>query len=464
MKNWVTGFYNRLPFFMQQIGCSIHGLYMNHNLFGKDYQHILDEIIKRSFQSIDVAYEYRDKLLRDFVKYSVATTSHYKKVFADSGLDPNSIRRLEDLNNLPVLTKEDVKNFRNALSSTAISKNKQIEVNTSGTTGAPLRIFTTRLAFIRLFATWGRYYHWHQINPGIEWCAVFNARQWVDVEQKGPPFWRYNFFGKQILFSGFHMLDHNIEYYIEELRRNKPPWIQGFPSLIVLLADYLIEKKQDLGYEVKHVTFGAENVLPHQVDVTKKAFGVHPTQHYGLVEAVANISECEHGKLHVDEDFSAVEFVPNIDGTYKLLGTNFWNPAMLLIRYDTDDVVTLDLDGCRCGRPGRVVRSIDGRIEDYIVLKDGSKVAQMDSIFKELTNIKAAQFFQDRPGAFTLRIVKGDNYSESDEQTLLSRIFTRVGKDTEVTFDYVRELERSRGAKMRLFINKLPQLKSKKID
>ena len=218
----------------------------------------------------------------------------------------------------------------------------------------------------------------------------------------------------------------------------------------------MIEKKQDLGYEVKHVTFGAENVFSHQVDAIKKAFGVRPTQHYGLVEAVANISECEHGKLHVDEDFSAVEFVPQINGTYKLLGTNFWNPAMPLIRYDTDDVVTLDPDGCRCGRPGRVVREIDGRIEDYILLKDGSKVAQMDSIFKELTNIKAAQFYQDRPGAFTLRIVKGKDYSKSDERTLLSRIFARVGSDTEVTFDYVDDLERSSGGKIRLFINKLP--------
>ena len=120
---------------------------MNYNLFGKDYRRILDELVKRSFQSVDVACEYRDQLLGDFVKYAVATTSHYKKVFAESGLDPNNIRRLEDLNQLPILTKEDVKNFREALLSTGVSKNQRIEINTSGTTGAPLKIFTTRLAF-----------------------------------------------------------------------------------------------------------------------------------------------------------------------------------------------------------------------------------------------------------------------------------------------------------------------------
>jgi phenylacetate-CoA ligase len=157
----------------------------------------------------------------------------------------------------------------------------------------------------------------------------------------------------------------------------------------------------------------------------------------------------------VDEDFGAVEFVPREDGTYSLVGTNFTNPAMPLIRYDTNDFVTLDETECECGRPGRVVKEIDGRLEDYIVKADGTKIAQMDSIFKGLTNISAAQFYQDRPGAFTLRIVRGKNYSKSDERKLLVRIAVRVGPETEVELDYVDDLERSPGGKVRLFISKL---------
>ena len=206
------------------------------------------------------------------------------------------------------------------------------------------------------------------------------------------------------------------------------------------------------------MTFGAENVFSYQIEAVKEAFGVRPRQHYGLVEAVANISECEFGKLHVDEDFGAVEFIPRGDGTFSLVGTNLTNPAMPLIRYDTNDFVTLDENECDCGRSGRLIKEIDGRIEDYIVKKDGSKIAQMDSIFKGLTSIRAAQFFQDRPGAFTLRLVKGKNYSRSDERKLLVRIAVRVGPETEVELDYVDELERSSGGKVRLFINKLTRV------
>ena len=85
----------------------------------------------------------------------------------------------------------------------------------------------------------------------------------------------------------------------------------------------------------------------------------------GLAEAVANISECERGRLHVDEDFAAVEFVPEQTGRrHRIVGCNFTNLATPLLRYDTGDLAVLDDDGCDCGRPGRVVASVDGRQED----------------------------------------------------------------------------------------------------
>lgn len=454
----IVPFYSRLPVFVQQLACNIHGAYMNYRFLGTEYKKILDENIWRSFESPRAMSEYRDERIREFIKYAVMTTRYYKRIFEESGISPNDIRGLRDLSKIPILSKDHVQDFREELISNGIESHERMEIHTSGTTGTPLKVYTTKKALIQMFAVWGRYYHWHGINPGEEWCAVFGARPWVDISQKNPPFWRYNYLGRQIFFSAFHMTQENIKYYVAELQKRQPQWIQGFPSLIMLLANYLIENNQDLGYPVQHVTFGAENVFSYQIDTVKQAFGVRPRQHYGLVEGVANISECEFGKLHVDEDFSAVEFVPRDDGTMRIVGTSFTNPAMPLLRYDTNDFATMDEDDCECGRPGRVVKEIDGRIEDYIVLKNGDRIAQMDSIFKNLTTVRAAQFYQDRPGAFTLRIVRGKDYKKFDERKLLARILARVGPEAEVTFEYVNELERSSGGKVRLFINELPQI------
>ena len=39
----------------------------------------------------------------------------------------------------------------------------------------------------------------------------------------------------------------------------------------------------------------------------ERAFGVLPLEHYGMAEAVANVSMCPSRRLHVDEDFAATE-------------------------------------------------------------------------------------------------------------------------------------------------------------
>ena len=141
--------------------------------------------------------------------------------------------------------------------------------------------------------------------------------------QQSPPFWRKNLSGRQLLFSGYHVSLQHLPAYVEELRRARLPWLHGYPSVLALLAAHLLDRGEDLGYLVEKVTLGAENLLPQQKEIIERAFGVRPRQHYGLTEAVANISECERGNLHVDEDFSAVEFIPIGEGTrHRVIGTS----------------------------------------------------------------------------------------------------------------------------------------------
>jgi phenylacetate-CoA ligase len=262
-----------------------------------------------------------------------------------------------------------------------------------------------------------------------------------------------------VLFSGYHMNATNLPEYVSELRTRRPPWIHGYPSLLSLLAAYLVDSGRDLGYEVTWVTTGAENLLPHQSAVIEQGLGVKPVQHYGLAEGVANISQCELGALHVDEDFAAVEFVPLGDeGLHRIVGTNFTNPAAPFLRYDTQDLATIRQGAsCSCGRPGRVVEWIDGRREDYVVLADGTLIGRMDHVFKDLTNIREAQIYQARPGEITIRVVRGRAYRDEDDLTLVREVHKRLGQETKVDIDYVDSLPRSSNGKLRFVVSEVPK-------
>ena len=454
--------YLKLPIFLQNILCSLEGLRIQYTRFNKEFYRYLKEAEERSSWSRDQLFEYRDKKLREFIMYAFNNVPYYRKKFREWGIDPRSIRSVEDLKNIPILTKDEVKKNFTEFISEMIPKSKLVWVHTSGTTGGGFKFYTTKDSIWQQWAIWWRYRRWHGI-PLNAWCGYFGGRSVVPITQKLPPFWRYNVPGKQILFSGYHMNKENLVYYLEELKEKRPLWLHGYPSLISLLASFMIENNLKLDYQVKWITIGAESLLDHQEYMIKKVFEVEPKQHYGLTEPVANISECVEGNLHVDEDFAVVEFLPIGDGRYKIIGTTLTNYAMPFIRYDTGDIAVLDsnLKTCNCTYGGRIVKSIDGRKEDYVVLKDGTKIGRMDHVFKDLVNIIEAQIYQRKPGEIYVRVVRGSKYNFEDEKSLLKELRKRVGEDTEIIIEYVDSLFRSSLGKLRFVIS---DIKEGKID
>lgn len=462
-RSQVEKIYNRAPIFIQNFACSFEGWRINRKRYGGDFRSILHKAKKRSALSEDQLIAYRDRRLNKFVIHAAETVPFYRKWFKKNNVSPQDVKCLGDLEALPIINKDTVRENYHDMVSELVPYREQIIMHTSGTTGSGLHFPTSQTALREQWAIWWRY----RINHGIEmgdWCAYFGGRTIVKMSQTFPPFWRYNFPGRQILFSGYHMNPTNISDYVEELKLKKPKWIHGYPSLITLVAAYILDSGIDLGYSVSHITTGAENLLSQQKSMIKKAFEVSPVQNYGLAEAVGNASQCRLGYLHVDEDFSAMEFLPSglKDNEYKIVGTNFSNLAMPLIRYDTDDRVVGYLEKrCRCGMSGRIIEEIDGRKEDYIILSDGSKVGRIDHAFKDLVNIKEAQIYQSFPGIITVRLATGVGFTKNDESRLFDELKSRLGDECSISLEYCQNLERSSTGKLRFVIS---DIKSGQID
>ncbi|WP_173044799.1 phenylacetate--CoA ligase family protein [Nitrospira sp. KM1] len=367
---------------------------------------------------------------------------------------PDGDNPFDELKKLPILTKGDVQQDSDRIRNPTINKDDLVSCHTSGTTGAGLVFSETAAAERERWALWWRYRQWHGVSHNT-WCGYFGGRSVVPLLQTTAPFWRMNYPGRQILFSGYHLSAETAPVYLDALDRLAPPWLHGYPSVLSLIAGYLQDRGRRLSKGPRVVTAGAENLLPQQKQLIEEAFGCPVRQHYGQAEAVANISECVNGHLHVDEDYSFVEFVPleHHANVFRIVGTNWSNPAFPLFRYDTGDLVELCTPQLKCHVPGRTVGSIDGRREDYVTLPNGARIGRLDHIFKDLTHVREAQIYQPDRRALVFRIVKRDGYDANSERQLLHEARKRLGHDIGITLEYVNALQRSTTGKLRFVIS-----------
>ncbi len=440
MSRLATVFEN-LPVALQQVACHVEGWRIARHRYGGDFGALFEGVEARTHWTREQMEDYQSWRLGTFLEHARQSTRYYAGQRMDEPW--------------PVLDKRTVQERTDDFMARGMERQERQWAHTSGTTGAGLRFPVTRRAHQEQWAIWWRYRRWHGITVDT-WCGYFGGRMVVPLATERAPYWRDNGPGRQILFSGQHLREETLPHYVAELRRRQPPWLHGYPSLLALVADYLVARGEDLGYRVQWVTTGAENLLPHQARLLERAFGVRPRQHYGMAEGAANISECERGFLHVDEDFSYVEFLPAEErDVYRVIGTNFTNLATPLVRYDVGDRVRLGPLRCGCGRPGRVVESIDGRSEDYLWLGDGTRLGRLDHIFKDATRVREAQIVQRARGEMTLRVVRGEGFAEDDERQLLEETRYRVGAAMRVDLEYVERIERTATGKLRLVVSEV---------
>ncbi|WP_138419843.1 phenylacetate--CoA ligase family protein [Aquibacillus sediminis] len=441
--------YNHLPIFAQNVACFFEGTRIQKTRFSYDFWEVFNEFEKRKNWSYEQMCEFRDRRLREIVKHCYETVPYYNRVFNQYGINYESIRTVDDLKKLPILTKEIVKkNPEDFISNNY--QGKRLKVHTSGTTGSGLQLYCSPNTIHEQFAAFWR----ARRNVGIElgqWSGTMGGKSVVPQQQKKPPFWRINHPGKQVYFSVYHLNEESIEAYLYEIEKRKLIWIHAYPSAINLIASYMNAHNRKLDHNVKFITTGSENLMPSHRQSIHKAFGVMPYEHYGQMENVAIFSEREDHKIFVDEDFSAVEFLPDSkSGLFKIVGSSLNNYVMPLLRYDIGDIADMKETS-----QGRQVLSIDGRREDYIILSNGNKIGRLAHVFSNMTNIYEAQIIQKNIGEIKIKIVKGSNYGKEDESVLLNKMRLKLGDSEKIALEYVDEIPRTKNGKLRFVVSEL---------
>ena len=431
--------YNQLPVVLQEYAISFYAKKRNLKYrYNSFYFESLIEL-KKLERNSELLIDYQLKHLNDIIEYSLKHVLYYKN---------QEIYLNNSFKNFPIINKQVVKeNFNAFLTDDAHVLKKSMKNNTSGSTGTSMNLFLTpkttgiERADINAFRARSGYQYGDSV-------ASFIGRKIMDFNQNEPPFWRYNKVDNQLIFSYWHLSIKTISSYIEKLIEFKPKFIHGYPSFIMLIAEYILNKKITIN-KVDAIFTSSENLMTHQRQVIEKAFKTKVFDRYGSAEMLISASQCEFGQYHVNPMLGYLEIIDN-----HIIGTTFHNYAMPLIRYDMGDISEFELSKCECGRITPIIRKPDGRLEDVVVSKDGKKFGRLDHLFKNVPDLIECQIIQEDFEHLTIKAKSHSPYNVL-EKSIKKAVFDKLGNTFSIKVEKVKEIERAKSGKLRFVISKI---------
>ena len=300
----------------------------------------------------------------------------YRKKMDEAGIKPEDIKSLADLQRLPFVTKQDLRdNYPFGLF--AVPKTDLLRIHaSSGTTGKPTVVGYTK----------GDMDTWTECVSRIACAGGASAD---DVAQIC--FGYGMFTGALGLHYGLENIGATIvpsstgnsEKQLMYMKDFGTTLLVATPSYALRLAEVAreigIDPKKDL--KVKIGLVGSELLTDAMREEMHKYWGddMIITSNYGMSELMGpGVSgECEHlCGMHINEDF----FIPEIINpeTGEVLPAGEWGElvitcikkeALPLIRYRTRDITRLHYEPCACGRTTCRMENLSGRSDDMLKIR-----------------------------------------------------------------------------------------------
>ncbi len=404
----------------------------------------------------------QEKQLRHMISFAYENVPYYHKLFNKLNLTPSDINMVEDLEKLPILTKDTIKDNWEDFKPFNLETMKYYINSTGGSTGTPFRYRLSKydrfLSGAMLYRGWG--------SAGYELGdrMVFLGGSSLDVGSKPFIIKKAHEISRNIRkLSSFDMDVGNMQKYADIINSFGPKYLRGYPSSINFFANYIKE------YDVKILPLSgvfttAEKLLPNARKNIEDTLDCDVYDGYGLNDGGVSAYECsEHNRLHIDMERSIMEVVDDTgtqmeNGIGGILATSLHNYAMPFIRYDTGDMGHIANDcSCGCGRGSMVLREVIGRSVDILQTPEGKAVHGWFFlyIFWEYgEGIKEYQVVQEKLNRLVIKIVTEDGFNEK-RLDIIRETIKRKSNKWNVEFKFVNKIERTKAGKYKFIISEL---------
>jgi len=397
----------------------------------------------------------QEERLRGVVRNAYENVPYYRRLFDSTGIRPNDIKTLDDLNKIPITTKNDLQSLKQEeIVAKGSSIDKCIIKYTSGSTGQPLKIFLSPVE--RDF----------QILLNLR-ILMENGLQMTDkvayiINPYRFPKSKYWFQYAGILRREYLSVFDYPEKHVELLKKIKPDIIYGYPSNLTLLALY-IRENEIKGINPKIIFSVAEALEPRAKILIDSVMDVDTCDILGTIELGDIAWQCEaRNGYHVSAAGVIVEFLkngrpakPGEEG--KIVCTSLYSYTMPFIRYAVDDICVPSDRICPCGRTLPMIEGIKGRANDFIVLPDGQIVAScfLVIIMQAIHDIGQYRIVQGDKRQILVQLTKGREFDPRTPERIKEEIRKVIGSTLEVKVEILEELGRDESGKIRTVVSKI---------
>ncbi len=408
---------------------------------------------------------FQEEMLKETLQYLSEKSPFYQRFFKANNIKVSEIKTLEDLQRIPVTTKDHLQQFNDDF--ICVSKTEIIDyVTTSGTLGDPVTFALTNNDLERL-----------AYNEAISFACCGVGKEdtlqlMTTMDRRFMAGLAY-FLGARKLGSGIIRVGSGVpELQWDSILKFKPTYLITVPSFLLKLIEYAQQHNIDLkntgvkaaiciGEPIREQDFSL-NILAKKI---KKDWDIELFSTYASTEMSTAFNDCKmhngghhHPELIIAEILDENNLPVSQGEVGELTITTLGVEAMPLLRFKTGDMVQAYNEQCKCGRNTMRLGPVVGRKKQMIKYKGTTLYPPaMHNILNDFPGIESyvIEIFHNELGTDEILIkIASENISEELLLEIKDHFRAKLRVAPKIEFATMDEIEALR----------FPQLSRKPLD
>lgn len=392
----------------------------------------------------------------DLIQSIAVHSPYYKNLFDEYGLNTHDFKTVEDINKLPILTKDVIKSQRSQIVSSDPLALDYITRTSGGTTGEPIQIEVDKQCRINELYFYYRGLRWMGWKPGYPMVKFFGG----SLSGNNSPTLKNKikkYVSGELFLPAFNLNRSTALEYLDKIKGLGPCYLQGYVSSIYTLA-ILTREFNYKGLKILGAFTTAEQLPIEQAEFIKETFGCEVNGFYGCAEINCLGFQLEtHGVYRTPEEIVLIENTehPDLKISNAFLISSLYNKRMPLLRYLNGDSGNLEVKDDKT-----VISELSGRTADMFVSKTkgliSSIVATQTMQITGLTHkVKRYQLIQLSNDSIEFRYetFMGESLKPEELKKIIEMYNSRLGEEFLIKAIETDDFIKSSSGKHRLMVN-----------